>query len=386
MARLALSFDGLTVPADIKCPPELLHVLAAFGVAAGPAGSSGQPSINVQLAEGKFHFSGPAYLSPFGVTGVDAAAGSVMAGLAACRSLAVDADTLCIHGAAARIQDRTYLFLAPFGTGKSSLMAELALLGAEILADDVVLVNVRELTIAGLPIPMRLREGFVQGSRVAMTAWIGERRIFAGPRYTYLTPRALAPGRHPLTDIILLGRAPRGGQETVLETASPGAVIPRILWHNMSRHHAPSAIAGMAASLAATLRGGILQVADAADAAGQLFHGTLSAVEGKGEAQIESMQRDALLITRTDRGAIISNDETGRIFEINESAFVILTLLQQVDDDRAMWDMLCTVYPDAPRTELARQVRKCLRQFADCGLVGVSRAQSFNTGHEPAPC
>jgi len=370
----------------MTCPPELLHVLGTFGVSAGPEGSSGQPSISVQLSDGKFQFSGPAYLSPFGVAGVDAAAGSVMAGLAACRSLAVEADTLCIHGAAARIGDRTYLFLAPFGTGKSSLMAELALLGANILADDVVLVNVRDLSISGLPIPMRLRQGFVQDAHGAMTAWIDERRLFAGPRYTYLTPRALAPGRQPLTDIILLARADGGGRETVLEAATPGALIPRILWHNMSRHHAPSGIATMAAALAATLKGGILRVADAAAAAGQLFHGTLSAVAGKGDPQIESTQRDALHITRTDRGAIISNDETGRIFEINESAFVILTLLQQVDDDRAMWDMLCTVYPDAPRTELARQVRKCLRQFADCGLVGVSRAQSFNTGHEPDRC
>lgn len=370
----------------MNCPPELLHVLATFGVVAGPEEYSRQPSISVHLADGKFQFSGPAYLSPFGVAGVDAAAGSVMAGLAACRSLAVDADTLCIHGAAAHIQDRTYLFLAPFGTGKSSLMAELALLGAEIVADDVVLVNVRERSIAGLPIPMRLRQGFVQDAHGAMTAWIDERRLFAGPRYTYLTPRALAPGRYPLTDIILLGRARPGAEETVLEAGSPGAIIPRILWHNMSRHHAPSAIAAAAASLAAALKGGILQVADAATAAAQLFHGRLSAVAGKGDPQIESTQRDALLITRTDRGAIISNDETGRIFEINESAFVILTLLQQVDDDGAMWDMLCTVYPDAPRTELARQVRKCLRQFADCGLVGVSRAQSFNTGHEPERC
>lgn len=386
MARLALSFEDVTVPADIDGPPELLHALAGFGVAFADADPTRPPAIAVSGAGPAFHFSGPAYLSPFGVDGIDAAAGSVMAGLAACKALAVDGDTLCIHGAAARINGRTCLFLAPFGTGKSSLMAELAMLGAGILADDVVLVKLTDLTISGLRIPMRLRRGFVQAARPAMAAWIAQRQLLAGARYTHLAPTLFDPAPHRLTDIILLNRA--AGGETVQEAASPGAILPRLLWHNMSRHHAASAIARMAGVLAREASTSILHVADAASAAAQLLRGGMTMTAHAQCPPLESTRRNDLLITRTDRGAIISDDETGRIFEINESAFVILTLLQQVEDDEAVLEMLATVYPDAPRAELARQVRRCLRQFADCGLIDVSRAQSFTIAaeQEHAPC
>lgn len=387
MARLALGFDDITVPADIDGPPELFHALAGFGVTSGDDDATRPAAISVIAKGPAFHVSGHAYLSPFKVEGVDAAVGSVMAGLAACKALAVDADTLCIHGAAARFNDRTCLFLAPFGTGKSSLMAELALLGAAILSDDVVLVTLSKLSISGLRIPMRLRRGFVQDARPAMAHWIETQRLVAGPRYTYLTPALLDGTAHRLTDIILLNRA-TGGGDPVQEAASPGAIIPRLLWHNMSRHHPPSSIAQMAGALASDVKTSILHVTDAASTAGKLFRGEMAMTAAAACPPLLSTRRDDILVTRTDRGAIISDDQTGRIFEINESAFVILTLLQQVDDDQAVLEMLATVYPDAPRAELGKQVRRCLRQFADCGLVDVSRAQSFTIASEqgPTPC
>lgn len=356
-----------------------------FGVTVGTGNDAAIPAIVVSAEGMTFHLSGPAYLSPFRVEGLDAAAGSVMAGLAACKALSVDPGLLCIHGAAASLAGRSILFLAPFGTGKSSLMAELALLGAEILADDVALVDLRDLSISGLPIPMRLRHGFVTGARPAMTEWIADRCIMAGTRYSYLTPALLDRSSRPLTDIMLLNRATSGNAGAVLETASQGMIVPRILWHNMARHHPASAIACMAADLAGAVRGSVLHFSDAAAAAGQMVRGELKPAPASCPP-LESTRRHDLLITRTDRGAIISDDETGRIFEINESAFVILTLLQQVDDDDSVLDLLGTVYPEAARTELDAEVRRCLRQFADCGLIDVARAQSFATAPEPPPC
>lgn len=385
MARLALGFEDTIVPADIDGPPELLHALTRFGVAAGAGDATTPPAVAVRAQGTTFHLSGPAYLTPFRVEGLDAAAGSVMAGLAACKALSVGDGLLCIHGAAARVGERCILFLAPFGTGKSSLMAELALLGAEILADDVVLVDLRDLTISGLRIPMRLRHGFVKDARPAMAQWIADRRILGGARYSYLAPEFLDSTPRPLTDIMLLNRATSGTAGAVLETASPGMLVPRILWHNMARHHPASAIARMAGDLAAAARGSVLHFTDAAAAAGQLFRGDLQPASASAPP-LETTRRNDLLITRTDRGAIISDDETGRIFEINESAFVILTLLQQVEDDASVLDLLGTVYPDAARAELEADVRRCLRQFADCGLIDVSRAQSFATTPEQPPC
>jgi hypothetical protein len=262
----------------------------------------------------------------------------------------------------------SYLILAPFGGGKSSLVAELAALGADILADDVVLVDTQALTIAGLRIPMRLRQGFVNSAGADMRDWIDARSIMRGQRYVFLTPEALSAGARPLTDIVLLNRAPKAAEDLpLLEPASHGRLMPRLLWHNMSRHHAPSAITGMAARLAESLRGSILHFADAGQAARLLP---------------ESSQRDDLHITRTDLGAIIADDETGRVFEINESAHVMLTVLQKFDDDETAWDMLCAVYPDAPRRELASQLTRCLRQFAEAGLIDISRAQSFRINSE----
>jgi hypothetical protein len=383
LARVQFAFEGCTVPADIDCPPELFQALASFGVPAVEAAGPGPASIILKSRVGKFHLSGPAYLSSFSVEGLDAAAGSIMAGLAACKSLAVPPNMLCLHGACVSMNGNSYLFLAPFGGGKSSLVAELAALGADILADDVVLVDVQALTIAGLSIPMRLRQGFVSSATPDMRNWIDARAIMRGKRYVYLTTAALAAGPRPLTDIVLLNRTPRNtAGMPLLEPASHGTLIPRILWHNMSRHHAPSAIAGMAARLAENLRGSILHFADAGEAARLLLRGAISAAPAAPRSLPESSRRDDLHITRTDRGAIIADDETGRVFEINESAHVMLTLLQKFDDDETAWDMLCAIYPDAPRGELAKQLALCLRQFAEAGLIDISRAQSFRINSE----
>jgi hypothetical protein len=108
----------------------------------------------------------------------------------------------------------------------------------------------------------------------------------------------------------------------------------------------------------------------------------MSAASAAPRSLPESSQRDDLHITRTDLGAIIADDETGRVFEINESAHVMLTVLQKFDDDETAWDMLCAVYPDAPRRELASQLTRCLRQFAEAGLIDISRAQSFRINSE----
>ncbi|MEY3081048.1 MAG: hypothetical protein RJA94_1033 [Pseudomonadota bacterium] len=383
LARVHLTFEGLTVPADIDCPPELFPALATFGVAAVEAPGPGPASIIVKSRAGRFHLSGPAYQSPFSVEGLDAVAGSIMAGLAACKSLAVPPNVLCIHGACASMNGNSYLILAPFGGGKSSLVAELAALGADILADDVVLVDTQALTIAGLRIPMRLRQGFVNSAGADMRDWIDARSIMRGQRYVFLTPEALSAGARPLTDIVLLNRAPKAAEDLpLLEPASHGRLMPRLLWHNMSRHHAPSAITGMAARLAESLRGSILHFADAGQAARLLLRGEMSAASAAPRSLPESSQRDDLHITRTDLGAIIADDETGRVFEINESAHVMLTVLQKFDDDETAWDMLCAVYPDAPRRELASQLTRCLRQFAEAGLIDISRAQSFRINSE----
>ena len=77
----------------------------------------------------------------------------------------------------------------------------------------------------------------------------------------------------------------------------------------------------------------------------------------------------ALSLPSATSGAIISDDQTGRIFEINESAFVILTLLRASDDMQEVRELLRTVYPDASETDLAEQLSACIRQFADCGLI-----------------
>jgi len=168
---------------------------------------------------------------------------------------------------------------------------------------------------------------------------------------------------------VLLDRVDGAAHEPVLEPASPGALIPRLLWHNMSRHHAPSAIARMASALATNARGSILHAGSFAAAAGRLASGSIGSVPGAGPLPPASTRRDGLDIMRTDRGAIVSDDQTGRIFEINESAFVILTLLQEAGNLPEVRILLRNLYPDVAGDELDRQLSDCLRQFAGLGLA-----------------
>lgn len=364
----------MTVPAEIEAPPELFSALVRLGLPFQPSDDPGvAPLLIITPASQGFHISGNAYVSPFAVKGQDAAVGSVIAGLIGCKGLAVDEDTLCIHGAAVNIKNRTAVILAPFGAGKSSLSACLARLGATILTDDAFLLNVARRSVRGMRLPLRLRQSFIEAASPQLKDWIRPRVLFSGLRFSYLFPDDRPGTEYPLTDIILLSRGSAAeANGSFLEAASPGLILPRLLWHNLSRHHPPSRISALALDAAQAVRPSVLHYSDPETAAEFLFRGELE-VQAPTQTKIEAEQRDSYHITRTDHGAVISCDDTGKILEINESALVILKLLEEFPDNEQAWMALCTIYDDVPKKDLAKHFTQSLRVFAENGIIGLSR-------------
>ncbi|MDP4822595.1 MAG: PqqD family protein [Aestuariivirgaceae bacterium] len=291
-----------------------------------------------------------------------------MAGLVGWTALQTDADTLCLHAAAARIGNKTILFVAPFGTGKSSLIASLAAKGAEIMSDDALLFDAPTLSIQGMNLALRLRRRFIDFASVPLQHWVEANRLYAGRRYVFLKPREVSAARFSVTDVMLLNRQPDPVAVSAVEVPT-SRILPRLIWHNLSRHHAPSRISMLATRLAAGVRCSSLNFSDAEMAAEFLLSGDFTLGKHVDGALLESFSSANIQLTRTDNGAIVSNDDNGQIFEINETAFVIWTLIGKFGGRDEILNALEVIYEGTPQVELGLELDRCVNLFCGNGFI-----------------
>lgn len=361
------------VPADIEAPPEFFSALHSVHLRFALGPESIAAAIQIRKSGAKFDFSGPAYLSAFAVEGMDAAIGALMAGLVGWTALQTDQGKLCLHAAAARIGPKTVLFVAPFNTGKSSIIAALASKGAEIIADDAVILSFPALSIEGMNLPLRLRRRFIDFASVHLQHWVEANRLFAGKRYVFLKPREVSAKRFTVTDIILLNRQPDLPEVRAVETPASG-ILPRLIWHNLSRHHPPSKIAAFATQLAVGVRCSTLNFPDAETAADFLFSGNFKVGKPTGAALLERYDSANIQVTRTETGAIVSNDDSGQIFEINETAFVIWSLIGKFGRRDEILGSLEIIYDETSPGELKLELDRCISLFGGNGLIRQDQA------------
>ena len=70
-----------------------------------------------------------------------------------------DESVYAMHGAAIEKDGEAYLFLAPTGTGKTTLTAYLTLNGFNYITDDCILVDKTDLTVSPCSTPIQMRSG-----------------------------------------------------------------------------------------------------------------------------------------------------------------------------------------------------------------------------------
>lgn len=73
-----------------------------------------------------------------------------------------DESVYAMHGAAIEKDGKAYLFLAPTGTGKTTLTAYLTLNGFNYITDDCILVDKTDLTVPPCSTPIQMRSGGVE--------------------------------------------------------------------------------------------------------------------------------------------------------------------------------------------------------------------------------
>ncbi|MBQ8393748.1 MAG: hypothetical protein IJX51_08320 [Clostridia bacterium] len=73
-----------------------------------------------------------------------------------------DESVYAMHGAAIEKDGQAYLFLAPTGTGKTTLTAYLTLKGFGYITDDCILVSKADLTVFPCSTPIQMRSGGVE--------------------------------------------------------------------------------------------------------------------------------------------------------------------------------------------------------------------------------
>lgn len=367
------------VPAEINAPPELFDTLALLDFEFLPApGDSPPPAFTCSFENNVFRVYGSAFPNPFTAKGIDGAVSSIMAGLVSAYAGEVPENTLCLHAAAFGVGNRGFLVPAVFRSGKSSMMTALASLGANVISDDAIILDTRTGLVDGFGFPLRLRSAFLEHAGSELRAWISDRQVFVGDRYIFLKPQASAPALR-LTDVLFLDRQP-GHERIGLARAPLKRAVSRLAWHNLARGHFPGHIL---AGLAKTLENVAIHELS--------YDSTLAAAEWisanaetlvdtiHGQDVARSVPSDLRFTVQAVGDAIfVSDDETGRILELSESAYVVWRLAQQFSDRAEVLQALETLYEHTSPDLLQESFDQTLPLLVQNGLIASDCADALS--------
>lgn len=126
-----------------------------------------------------------------------------------------DESVIPLHGAAVEYGGRTYVFLAPTTSGKTTLISYLIHNGMGYITEDCVLLDKQTFGVYPYPCPVHLRDGGVEVlNRYGITiSDMKELDTHAGTRYVY-TPRNYVRSITPLGGIFFMARSETENSET----------------------------------------------------------------------------------------------------------------------------------------------------------------------------
>jgi hypothetical protein len=201
-------------------------------------------------------------------TALDAANG--LAGALVSALIARDAETICLHAAAAVVGEGLALFIGESEAGKSSVALNLAVRGHMLFGDDRIGVRF------GVP-PTGICLGLMPKARLPLpptadhrfAAFVEAFSALQTEDIAYLRPPAGAIGEfgdeRPLAAIFLLERRATG--KTRLAPAPRPDIVAAVVRHGFAPHIPAGALIGRAAALATAVPGHRLTFSDSRDAA-----------------------------------------------------------------------------------------------------------------------
>ena len=156
---------------------------------------------------------------------------------------------LPLHAGAVEVNGRAFVFIAPTGTGKTTLVAYLAHKGYPYISDDRALVDMDTLDVAIDITPLRLRPESFPVLRGCGCAVEGKEVNIENIRRIVYTPEAVASGDLPIGGLFFIERS--GGGENCRAPIPRGEAVQMIMRSQLSPGDAGSGRLKCAIKLAA---------------------------------------------------------------------------------------------------------------------------------------
>ena len=394
-----LQINDLARPVAVDGAPEVIDVLAAItsGWTIRAVSGTAEPAIRVDRRRGRYGISAAGRRGELRQRTAVSAACSLVVDLIEATADARP-DMLCLHAGAVRLGDGLVVFPSRRRAGKSTLIARLASLGAQVFADDVLPLVNRDGTVQAqafgvasrlrLPLPATLPADFHR--------WTADHAGPADDWYRYITP---APGRlAPLGTeariraFVFLDRSDDDAPPSLHRTPR-GAALEALLLQNFGIAASSSEILDRLAQLTTTagcfvLRYGALDPAadllfesfttDATPVAGPEIPLPLPPLDPRrtsGEMALDGIFRQAPgLAVRTLHGRpFIGDDTNGAIFALDGIGGAIWALLEEPIGPAEIAAVLAEAFPAVPPATIQADVAAFLHDL---------RARRLVTHHE----
>lgn len=366
MVTFSFDVDGLEIAAEFDAQ-EFGALLSQIGLKYRKSGpSSPQPSIHVrERPDGGAGYlvEGSAFMQPFTCPYPADAASAVIAGLVGSYGQQ-HTSNFCFHGAAVEIQGSTFLIPAVYRAGKSGLMIALRKLGCTVLSDDTVIYVPERNELKSFGMPIRLRADFLQVCSEELRADIQSNTLHAGKRYVFVDGQTAGHARK-LTGFLFLQR--NGTTPPVLSRIGADRALVHVICHNLARSAPPGGILARFAELIEKLPCMLLEYENAEAAAAFLNRMPFTDLPQKAPGEVTSgsgLQTDAhLTIREGPKDTIIADDRTGRIYRLNNSAYVMWKVACNSHDLDEARELLTALYPDRNADELSRDFLGIVERF-----------------------
>ncbi len=276
----------------------------------------------------------------------------------------------CFHGAAVEIQGSTFLIPAVYRAGKSGLVMALRMLGCTVLSDDAVIYLPESNELRSFGMPIRLRADFVDFCSQELRTYIAANTLHAGKRYIFVDGQTAGHTRK-LAGFLFLQR-----NETtppVLSRIGADRALVHVICHNLARSAPPGDILARFAELIETLPCMLLEYDNAEAAAQFLCRTPLTDLPRKDPAEVNldsGLQTEAhLTIREGPADTIIADDRTGRIYHLNNSAYVMWKVASHSSDMAEAMELLKALYPEKSVDELSRDFQDMVGRFTASELL-----------------
>ncbi len=283
---------------------------------------------------------------------------------------------LSLHGAAVSWRDKLAFFPCSHRVGKSTLVAALAARGAQVFADDVVIIDSHTGMALANGIAPRVRLPLPPLRNRASAAFIRRHVRLYNYRYAYLgldSDQRLAYGsRAPVRALVLLQREPTA--TTSLLSCSPARMLEQLIRQNFASASPARQTLAILRQLVSHETNFVLNYADCSDAADLLLDSLdrLPAAAPTLPAATPLYRGAAVTETCIDGEVFLVNSDNNTIYKLEPLAAAVWRLLaKEAASISEIVALIAAAFPDVPAARIEADVQDLLADLLQRQLVTI---------------